>query len=657
MSRGRSSTCRLRRPALAAGTIVLLWLLASSPVRAADDGGGRSVFATGAGNRALALGGAYAAVADDASAAIWNPAGLGRLQRKELQLTQTTLFGLGFSEQYASFVLPDWRWGALAATWRRFGVDGIEGRDERGFLVDDNLRDAETEFLLGYGRSLLDGDLALGGAFKVRHHRLAGFADSGMGLDAGLWLRPLALLGGGSRALSCGLAVRNVLEPQIKLAADAVHDPIALRAGFAWSRQLGSRLQLLAAADIERTRDMDGHLHGGLEIGLEETLALRVGAADGRLTAGAGLDWQGWRADYQFEDHPLGAIHRFGIGVAFGASVAQSRLAAQAAAEASMQAKLEEAFLARNRLREQQFMRQAQEALAAARWNDALTTLATLEVLAPAAQDLSPLAAQAWSGLARDQERQDELANAALSWRRALAATPDDAEAAAALARVQDESDRRARRGREIRARWEDALDALAAENLAEARHGFAVILELAPHDRDAASMLEHTDRALARRAATAVLSSGPASPSVQAAPPAAAAAPVQTAATGPTGISTTPAAASAAAVELTAARRREIADLYRRGLDAMQAGRRMEAVRFWELVWEADRDHEQVRDDLTREYLAQGMEAFASGALRQAVVSWEQAVRIAPEDPRARGYLERALQQLARMEQITGGR
>ena len=132
---------------------LLLLLLVAVPAAAMDDGGGRSVFATGAGNRSLAMGGAFCAVADDASAVIYNPAGLGLIARKELQASQTTLFGLGFNEQYASFVLPHWRLGTASLTWRRFGVDGIEGRDERGFLYE--MLRADDPFVQQFGQLYL----------------------------------------------------------------------------------------------------------------------------------------------------------------------------------------------------------------------------------------------------------------------------------------------------------------------------------------------------------------------------------------------------------------------------------------------------------------------------------------------------------------------
>ena len=106
---------------------------------------------------------------------------------------------------------------------------------------------------------------------------------------------------------------------------------------------------------------------------------------------------------------------------------------------------------------------------------------------------------------------------------------------------------------------------------------------------------------------------------------------------------------------ELSETRRREIADLYRRGVAAVEAGRSREAVGYWEIVWAADPGHQRVGEYLKREYLTQGMEAFAAGSLDEAVSCWEKALRVDPGDKRAAGYLERARQQRARIEQMLG--
>jgi tetratricopeptide (TPR) repeat protein len=679
-------TARRGPSRLLASLLLLSCCVPAWTARAMDDGGGRSVFATGAGNRALAMGGAFCALADDASAPIWNPAGLGRVQRRELQASQTTLFGLGFNEQYASFALPSWRWGTTSLTWRRFGVDGIEERDDRGFLLGDDLEDSETELALGYGRSLMDGDLALGGTLKLQRQALAGYQDSGVGMDLGIWARPLALAGshlGLARQLALGLAIRNAIEPTIKLDQDNVPDPTAIRAGLAWAGDLASGLQLRLATDLEQTRGMDSRWHLGAEARLHDILAVRVGSSAGDLTAGLGLSWQGLGADYQYEDNPLGDIHRFGLAIRFGATVTESRQAAQAAAEAALQERLDSAFATRNRQREQQLVASTRTALDSGSWQRALDLIGTLTVLAPDRTDLDDLTATAWRGLARDQERSGDLTAAALSWRRVLTLTPDDARARDGLARVQAESDRRAERSREIRARFAAALDAFSSEDWFTARDGFAAILELSPDDTEAATMLDRTESAMTRRAAAlaeeavTLAQAGQleiAGKRLEAARRLDAEAPGLAAATAEFDHQvvlatsrlatdrqrvqpTIEAPGAAVAAGLSPERRREIDDLYRRGLDAMAADRREEAARYWELVWSADPDHENVRELLAQEYLATGMEAYAGGGLRQAVASWEQALRVDPTDPRARGYLERAQQQLSRMEKIVGSR
>ncbi|MEZ4388869.1 MAG: hypothetical protein R3D98_15095 [Candidatus Krumholzibacteriia bacterium] len=653
---------------------------------AMDDGGGRSVFATGAGNRALAMGGAFAAVADDGSAVVWNPAGLGLVERKQLQVSQTSLFGLGFSEQYASFVAPHWRWGGASLTYRRFGVDGIEGRDERGFLFDDNLTDAETELALGYGHLLAGGNLALGGALKIQSHDLAGYADSGIGADLGLWARPLGLLGHADGGVSLGLALRNAIEPEIKLDQDAVADPLTLRAGLAFTRALAPGIGLVLATDLERSRDLDPRVHLGAECRLYDVLALRVGSSDGMLTAGVGLGWHSLGADYQYEDNPLGDSHRFGVTLSFGPTVRESRERALAAEEQALQSRLESAFRTRLQTQIGGLEVAVRQALLAGRWHDALDGVGSLAVLAPDHPELAALEAAGWSGLASEQEKAGRHAEAAVSYRRALALVGDDQTALAGLARVQAESDRRAARGRELKARFDAALAAFAEDKLLVARDGFRTVLDLAPGDPDAKAMLDRTEAAITRRAssladeATAAAQSGrgddarrllaearrldPEAPGLAAADlalrRAEQRAAEQAAADRTPALLRTPQPAASevpARPVISPERRRELDELYQRGLAALADGRRDEAVGYWEVVWAADPDHDQVREALTREYLTRGMEAYATGALQDAVTLWEEARRVDPDDPRAQGYLERAQQQLSRMEKINSGR
>ncbi len=78
-----AGVCRLH--AIGAGCALLACVASSSAVEQADYGG--SPIAIGAGARALGMGGAFASVADDASANTWNPGGMIQLERAELSIS------------------------------------------------------------------------------------------------------------------------------------------------------------------------------------------------------------------------------------------------------------------------------------------------------------------------------------------------------------------------------------------------------------------------------------------------------------------------------------------------------------------------------------------------------------------------------------------
>ena len=140
-------------PRATVGLLMLALALGARATQAADDGGTRSVFDVGAGNRALALGGAFAAIADDASGSLWNPAGLAWVERGETQLAQSE-FQSDFHETFAGVVFPT---GAGARQRSRSGSSappGIEQRDARNTLISSDLSNGESEIGLAYARAI-----------------------------------------------------------------------------------------------------------------------------------------------------------------------------------------------------------------------------------------------------------------------------------------------------------------------------------------------------------------------------------------------------------------------------------------------------------------------------------------------------------------------
>jgi tetratricopeptide (TPR) repeat protein len=104
-----------------------------------------------------------------------------------------------------------------------------------------------------------------------------------------------------------------------------------------------------------------------------------------------------------------------------------------------------------------------------------------------------------------------------------------------------------------------------------------------------------------------------------------------------------------------SAQQERDLAEYYRRGQVALEAGRSDEALRYWELVWAIRPGYQRVDDYLKREYLTRGMEQFAAGRLLESISLWERALKVDPKDERALGYLARAHEQLDRARAIAG--
>ena len=105
-----------------ADVAILALMVIPSPACAAEDGGTRSHFARGAGGRATGMGGAFVALADDASASIWNPGGLALVSRLTYELNHTRLEAAEANEEFAAIALPSWRWGTLAFSLRHLAV-------------------------------------------------------------------------------------------------------------------------------------------------------------------------------------------------------------------------------------------------------------------------------------------------------------------------------------------------------------------------------------------------------------------------------------------------------------------------------------------------------------------------------------------------------
>ena len=153
----------------------------------------------GVGARALGMGNVQVAIADDATAGFWNPAGLLRLQnRYNIALMHSELFAGIAKNDFGSFAMPIDSSSALAVSVIRLGVDDIVDtrrlQNEYGYIQYDSIRFfsvADYAMLLSYARksNLIEG-LQLGVNAKIIYRNVGEFANAwGFGFDAGAQLK------------------------------------------------------------------------------------------------------------------------------------------------------------------------------------------------------------------------------------------------------------------------------------------------------------------------------------------------------------------------------------------------------------------------------------------------------------------------------------
>ncbi len=261
----------------------------------------------GAGARALGMGGTFVAIADDSTAAYWNPAGLAQLEKMEISSLYSDQFGLGISYSFLNYAhpLPD---SAAAISWVRLSVGDIPIVTKQGDrpVVVGYFEDSENAILLSYGRNLTS-DIMLGATVKGVFQSLEKHSASGFGLDVGvLYKTPVEDLMVGATLLDIGTSLNW----------DTDHtDSFPLRTKLGVSYKLLED-QLILGADYEMG-GIEDKLHLGAEYWYEGMFAVRAGLDGDNLTAGAGIRYGVSNTDlgfdYAFLSHELGNTHRLSL--------------------------------------------------------------------------------------------------------------------------------------------------------------------------------------------------------------------------------------------------------------------------------------------------------------------------------------------------------
>jgi len=287
----------------------------------------------GVGARALGMGGAFVSVADDASAAYWNPAGLVQLQSREAFGMHASQFGGVETHDVLGLSAPIGSAGTRAAvgiTLIRLAVDDIQvtkdakiGEDENGNPILDPSRirtesASDLALFLSYGRGLGDR-WAAGLNVKLVRQSLVGEGSSfGIGADLGFHYQATQGLAFGARLsdvtttqLFWDTGRRETVAPTVTVGANTTHQLAALQGSLTVGLDLGFAFEDLGSADQFDSGSFSGNVLPGMEYWFRDAVALRAGSDAGDFTAGAGVRYKQFGADYAYLSHDeLDSTHR-----------------------------------------------------------------------------------------------------------------------------------------------------------------------------------------------------------------------------------------------------------------------------------------------------------------------------------------------------------
>jgi hypothetical protein len=327
-------------------------------------------FATGVGARALGMGGAFGAVADDASAAYWNPAGLVQPDASQVMLMHSERFGSLVDYNCFALARPLSREegersaGAISLIWLRasdiamtshlntpdvdfedLDGDGIwDPGSERRFWRPDRVRwesDNEIAGLLSYAK-MLRSDLSLGINAKVIWKEIADITCLGFGVDLAALYRigdrlrfganvqditstPLywdgwyyvPAEGGGTEQKK--VSTKETIYPTVKLAASYALPVAALAGTIVVAGDCDFKFEGLAEEEADFSfSQVSGDLRLGAIYDYRGVVHVSLGMDRKKPTAGLGLKVGQFGVDYAFwRDTELDNSHRISVAMDF----------------------------------------------------------------------------------------------------------------------------------------------------------------------------------------------------------------------------------------------------------------------------------------------------------------------------------------------------
>ncbi len=305
----------------------------------------------GVGSRAIALGGAYVAEANDLSALYWNPAGLSRMQGSAVQLAYTEYLA-NIDYNFAAVGVNLGRLGTIAASLIYLDSGDMTVRTTQ--RPDPDPAEAERfkvqDFALqvSYGRALTDR-FSIGSTVKYINEKIWNSSASTLAFDIGLvFTTPFEALRLGASMANFGPKMQmngrdiifsedpnpnqtgSVEVVNAEFLTDEFSLPLLFRIGLAWDAIETRDHRIVLLTDAAHPNDNSEYINVGGEYSFRDLVFLRAGMRnlfeeDGEqgLTFGGGLNVRidrslRFRVDYAYADFGrLEQTHWFTVDLSF----------------------------------------------------------------------------------------------------------------------------------------------------------------------------------------------------------------------------------------------------------------------------------------------------------------------------------------------------